>query len=414
MGLANLPTELVEHITAYLDLTTFRSFRLVSHSLGHQALHQFKERFFRKRSISWTLSSFQTVSAINAHHYFGNALQHLFIDATPRHAIKLWKLKSDISASMDIASEGEYETEKKESDRISKMWNATRFDQKTLIKMFEEIAGGMLESITFAYSGMEKKYGKFARRYCETSQNEMSRPFVSVMSAIVASRITVKRIWHDPKKGYGAVSIGRLEALSPTLSHFDAAFEKLQALSLNLRDWRHPEEGFEPLIGKTPFVVRFLAKCRNIRSLELSCYSTLEDDMFAELATHCVFPRLESCELGLFRIYTIASLLSLVASTTTLKTLSLTRIVLRSNTEAWPALIHALADNVPSLEYLKLTKNYEGGGQVIRFEIPHPYLEGKTLLTNSLDIRGNDAHGEMRKHAENVVTSSEGPACLSL
>src|SRR4051812_10288075 len=100
--------------------------------------------------------------------------------------------------------------------------------------MFEKIK--VLQSITFCYEGIDRRYGKFACWYCERSQNEISRPFVLTMYAITASDTAVRNIYADEGMIYGAVSIGRLESLSPILSKFDNASKQLRMLHLNLRD----------------------------------------------------------------------------------------------------------------------------------------------------------------------------------
>jgi hypothetical protein len=297
---------------------------------------------------------------------------------------------------------------KESADSLARQWNATRFDQKVLIRMFERIK--TLQSITFEYEGMEKRYGKFGRRYCETSQNEMSRPFVSTMNAIVAAGITVQNIYMDDKKYHGAVSVGRLESLSPVLSRFDAVFENLHTLSLNLRDWRHPEEGFEPLIQHVPFVVRFLAKCKSITSLELSCYSSLEDEIFSEMAQNCTFSRLESCRLSLFRIYDAADLLTfLVPSKNTLRSLSLSHIVLRDYAADWSEVLLRMADELTQLHFLELQSLFTKMGSSIAFPAVSPGCYPVPRV-RSMKLTATDLQDTLRKRAMNLGIDESGPA----
>jgi hypothetical protein len=411
MGLNFLPTELVEHIASHLDLPGFRSFRLVCHSLQQQSAHHFRERFFRKRTTIWTIESFQTALAVTSHPEFGNALQDLYVDATPRHSIRLWRMKTQLQDNNIFFSNLSVEDErdaKESADAQARQWNQTRFDQKILFKMFDRIK--VLQSITFEYEGMEARYGKFGRRYCETSQNEMSRPFVSTMNAIVASGITVQNIYMDKEKKYGAVSIGRLESLSPALSKFDAVFQNLHTLHLNLRDWRHPEEGFEPLIQHVPFVVRFLAKCGNIRNLEMSCYSSLEDDIFSDMANYCAFSHLESCKLNLFRVYAATDLLIFLRhSQSTLRSLSLSHIVLRDDYADWSEVMLRMANELDCLELLELHALFTRIGNNIAFPAtargcyPVPRVRSMTLTTP-------DLQETLRKRALNLGIHEAGPA----
>ncbi|KAF2273128.1 uncharacterized protein EI97DRAFT_469871 [Westerdykella ornata] len=359
MPLAALPTELVESITEHLDLVSLRALRLTSSSINQQTLHHFRQRFLQHFTLRWDLPHFETLRSITEHSYFGGALQRLTVDATPYHAIRLWQLwkqigdfnyvHSSTGCSIDEASASagiyrEYKKTKEDSDATTRFWNETQTDLNMLTSIFTHL--DRLQTITFAYAGMDKGYGKFGRRYCETSQNEMSRPFVISMAAIAASGLTVESISISPTQEFGAVSIGRLETLSRYLPKFDHAFEHLGTLKINLRDWRHPEEGFEPPPGKIPFIVRFLAKCKSVRELELSCFSSLEGDtILHEMAQHCVFSHLQSCQLGLFRIFSIQDLFDFLApSKATLERLSMSHIVLRDEGVTWGDVMRRLAD----------------------------------------------------------------------
>jgi hypothetical protein len=280
MSLASLPTELIEAIASYLDLPASRSLRLVSSSLKQQSLHVFRDRYFRSRSLQWAKQDFENLLKVSKHTAFGTALRHLVVDATPKHSMCLWQLRKRISEADAIFSDPNgvffkselqerYIAEEKEATELATFFNESRYDQKCLRAAFGPIT--QLESITFMYSGMEKKYGKFGRRYCESSQSEMSRPFVSTMTAVAASGVQVKKICTSEHFSYGAVSVGRVESLAPSLRNFEGGFEKLEQLELNLRDWRYPDTGFELGSTRAPFVVRFLAKARNVKHLNIGC-----------------------------------------------------------------------------------------------------------------------------------------------
>lgn len=219
MSLASLPTELIECIAAYLDLSASCSFRLSCSSLKQQSLHVFRDHFFRKRSVSWTRHNLHRLVEISEHVDFGPAMQHLHIDATPQHSISLWQLCRPLFEANAIFGDVEgivfkselqelYAEKEKEAKALATFFNKTRYDEKCLRTAFSKVQ--RLESIVFGYEGMDKNYGKFVRRYCESSQHEMSRPFVSTMAAVAASGIRIKQIAVDPSNDYGAVTIGRL------------------------------------------------------------------------------------------------------------------------------------------------------------------------------------------------------------
>jgi hypothetical protein len=380
MSITLLPTELIETIAIYLDIATSRSLRLVSSFLERQSLHVFRDRFFRTRTIQWTKASFDNLLEITAHLTFGAALHDLNIDATPRHSIALWQLRKRISEAEAISSDPggvlfksemqeKYIADEKEAKDLTTFFNETRYDQKCLRTVFEKL--GRLDSLTFAYKGMDKKYGKFGRRYCESSQHEMSRPIVSAMAAIAKSGIHIKCICLHPTLTHGAVSIGRLESLAPSLGYFDAAFEHLEILDLELRDWRYPDTGFELESTRAPFVVRFLAKARNVRHLKLGCYSSLDDDLFGDMARHCVFSKLETCTLKHFRLHNALDLpLFLRSCCSTLTSLSLHHIFLRDDSATWPSVFTQLAcadDILKNLETLYLAKLFLRSGARVDF-----------------------------------------------
>ncbi|KAF2654703.1 hypothetical protein K491DRAFT_600295 [Lophiostoma macrostomum CBS 122681] len=404
MKLIDLPTELVEEIASQLCLQDFRSFRLVCSSLNHQSLHPFKEVFFQQHTLKWNIAGFQKLSELASDAAFGDAFQKLVIDATPWHAMQLWELKMSIDPPV-IDQDGlrlkasAYKTLKEQAESLAKYWNETRLDVKTLKGIFEERK--ILQSISFAYEGMDKKFGKFGRQYCETSQNEMSRPFVATLTAIATSGLDVGEIIFHGRKKYGAVSIGRLEALSPMLSRFDAAFAHLQSLKINLRDWRHPEVGFEPPFGRAPFMIRFLAKCSSLKSLEISCFSSLEVDLFAEMAKHCRFPSLVSCKLELFRLSRVEDLFEFLGSAqTSLRRLSLSHIVLRDEMVTWSDLMHRISGEL-ELEALELLNLFSRMGARVG-------IDG--TMKGAIILEGPQLSEELEYHAEHLVFGNWGPA----
>jgi hypothetical protein len=355
--LSNLPAELTEHITDYLDVDCFRSFRLASHTLNQQALHQFRERFFRTRTVTWTTESLDRLTHVTSDAYFGRSLRDLVIDSTPRFAITLWELeKGIIEADLQQDQNRRNDMQKRYSEvearfeQITRFWNETRRDRKALASVFQNL--GRLQSIVFAYDGMKKNFLLFGRRYCESSQNEMSRPFVSTFAAVAMSKLVVQTITIDPGRRYGAVSTGRLESLSPLLIVFDDIFLELKVLKMNIRDWRTPGDGLELPNGKASFLVRFLAKLRNLESLDLSCFSSLEENLLSEMAQHCKYPCLRTCRLHLFRIPDTGDLLHfLEPAHGRLKALTLSHCVVRNG--EWSQVMTDIASKL-RLEYLEL------------------------------------------------------------
>jgi hypothetical protein len=379
MALTSLPTELIEHIATYLDLKTSRSFRLASSSLSKQTSHLFRDRFFRKRSVEWTMESLETLQAVANHELFSDALRDMVIDATPTHSTHLWALQLRISEAQAISTpygtvsadpelNNQYRSDAKKAEKEATFFNETRYDQKCLKACFEKL--GRLDSITFQYEGISQEYARFCKRYCERSQHEMSRPFVSTMAAVASTKLQVGQISLDKQYKYGAISIGRLESLAPKLRDFDYAFEGLETLQLNLRDWRPVDEGFElPASTRAPFIVRFLARARNVETLDLSCYSLLEPNLFSEMAIHCHFERLETCKLSDLQIPTASSFLAFFAHpSSTLRQLSLHHVLLADVDVTWPDLLRSLADDASvlcRLEDLHVEDLFSSEGQTV-------------------------------------------------
>jgi hypothetical protein len=162
-----------------------------------------------------------------------------------------------------------------------------------------------------------------------------------------------------------------LESLAPSLRYFDAAFEHLEILDLELRDWRYPDTGFELESTRAPFVVRFLAKARNVRHLKLGCYSSLDDDLFGDMARHCIFGKLETCTLKHFRLHKALDLpLFLRSCCSTLTSLSLHHIFLRDDSATWSSVFTQLAwsdDILQNLETLYLAKLFLRSGARVDF-----------------------------------------------
>jgi hypothetical protein len=225
MSFSTLPTELLEQIASYLCLPSFASLRLTSRHAHTRTLSLFKHRFFRTQHVSWTVHFLQRLVDIAAHPELGDALRHLVIDGTPYHALSLWKMSrrradaghltpvmDDEDGSKLIARlTSSYHILEQEAERSARWFNETRFDVVCLKKVFTRVR--ILDRVEFAYEGMEIGYSKFAQRYCEGSQHEMSRPFVSTMGALASTGASVRRIEIAKGKGYGAISVGRLESL---------------------------------------------------------------------------------------------------------------------------------------------------------------------------------------------------------
>lgn len=375
--------------------------------------------------MSWTEDSLQRLADVAAHPELGDALRNLVIDATPHHALSLWKMarRSADAGHLTPASDDEdgaklvrriasdYDGLKRESERAARWFNETRFDVGCLKKAFARTKG--LESVVFEYEGLEIRYSKFARRYCEGSQSEMSRPFVSTMSALAGSGTGVKRIEMGDGKGYGAVSVGRLESLAPSLRAFDGLFEGLQVLKLKLRDWRTPDEGFELERARAPFSVRFLAKCRNVRVLVLSFYSTLEDDVFGELIRVGRFERLENVTLELLRVRQAGDLTKFFESSKAcLKEVRLKHVMLdehdkqESGCNTWKRIFDGFADEKRGFENLRV---FHAERMCYESRIgPRRLLFKRGSLKSMLHVEGEHWRIELRQYAKTCLDSAGG------
>lgn len=403
MALSTLPTELVQAIMPYLDLTDIQSFRLTCSRFKEQSLHPFKDRFFRQLTLYWNIKSFSQLLNVVSHEHFGSALQNLVIDATPRFAMQQWQMSRRIENLESGIENNCIEAQigiRQEANDLSKFWNEEQFDRKTLTAIFE--IKKALRNITFAYYGMDKSFGKFARKYCESSQNEMSRPFVVTMNAIATAGLVVDGIRMDTWRRHGSVSIGRLESLAPHLRNLDAPLANLQTLELNLRDWRYPEAGFEVEGDRAPFVVRFLTKCKNVRDLKLSCFSSLDGDLLSEMAKHCQFRHLQRCTLELFRPSSVNDLFGfLEPSKDSLQRLSLGHIVLRDDSTTWAEVMCRIASTYDHLNYLELRALFNRLGSRVGF---HHSVMGTLIM------EGRNLREDVEASVDGLVNGNWGPA----
>lgn len=357
MSLTTLPTELIEAITRHLDLPSVLHLRLTSPSLCEQTLHPFKSRYLRSHTLKWDVASFSTLLRISQHPQFRSALTTLYIDATPHYFDRTWKLQKAVQDGERMqfneqdpsfyAVQEEKIAATKAADAYNHFWNESQEDVTTLVSVFANCSANLKE-IVFAYTGIERQYSQFGLRYCESSQLEMSRPVVRTLRAIALTpSLGLASLSFSPTQDFGAVSIGRLETLSPLLPRFDAAFAALTTLRLNLRDWRKREEGFEDPPGRIPFVVRFLAKCTRLRDLRLSCFSGLEGDVLVrEMALCCEWRELRALRLGHVRVFDVDDVLALMRkSYGSLETLGLESVWLKDRSErGWAHFLHCVAD----------------------------------------------------------------------
>lgn len=334
---------------------------------------------------------------ISTHSVFGNALRSLIIDATPHHSIALWHLRKLISEATAISPspngvlfksdlQGQYSRDEKDAKQLDTYFTETRYDQKCLAAAFSSTPE--LESIIFEYDSMEAKLSKFRKQYCEISQHEMSRPFVSTLSALSSSpHLKVNRISISVQKQHGAISIGRLESIAPLLRTFDDCFEKLEVLKLHLRDWRDPGLGFELDTGRAPFIVRFLAKARNVRHLSLSCHSSFESDILGHMSRHCDFPKLETCWFALFSIFATDLLNVLKPSCQSLRSLDLRCMRLLDHDTTWSILLQSIIDSnglLGSLELLRARQLFTLEGTMLQYgQSQSDTFEAEVSLTRS-------------------------------
>lgn len=228
----------------------------------------------------------------------------------------------------------------------------------------------------------------------------MSRPFITTITAVATSSILIHTISTDPVPKYGAISINRLETFSRQLPALGAAFSNLQTLKLNLREWKYPEDGFElSSTAKTSFVVRFLAKCGQVRVLGLSGHSSFEEHLFAEIAKHCKFTNLQACSLELFSISSVTDLSGfLTPAKDTLQNLALRRSVLRDEQATWADVMRRLALYF-DLQSLAITDVFTRlGARMVIDE----------TVKSSIILEAPDLAEKLEHHAERLVRGNRG------
>lgn len=411
MPLIALPIELIEQIACHLDLASLQSSRLVCASLRRQTLHSFRDRFFRIRELEWTKTDLDNLLEITTNEDFGDGLQNLVLNATPRHSNAIWLIRKRISEEDPRCQQEDIKillaAEQKRADDTNTFFNESQHGQKVLTKVFRKLMH--LHTLQFAYEPMENTYVKIRRKYCEANQHEMSRPFVAALAAIAVSNISITSIRLHPSYPYGAISIGRLESLAPALRNFDTAFASLSVLDLNLRDWRYPDAGFELDTHRAPFVVRFLAKARNVKELRLSCYSSLEGDLFGEMARHCCFDNLEVCDLSLFQVNRAADLkMFLAPSARSLRRLRLSRFILRDQSANWEEVLLGLADDPDMLVVLSKLELLDLFGRGGARETMEEYSSFAQCV--ELSRRRNGWREDLRWWVSGLVALGRGPA----
>lgn len=381
MSLTALPTELIELISSNLDLVSFHNTRLTCSLLRQRSLHSFRDLFFQSKSIPWTREDLDRLVSIASHPDLGSALKTLIIDATPRRSILLWQLDKRIRDQQRDARDGssasaaewrslkqQYVDLERETRSAETFFNETRYDQKRLKAAFDLLRHrGTLNSLIFKYEGIVNFWNRPLRDYCLFVQQEMSRPFISAISAIAASGVCIKTISLHDTNSHGAVSVGRLETLGPSLPGLDLAFSKLTTLQLNIRDWRSSYPGFEVGSDRPPFMMRFLNKARSVKHLALSGHTSFDADMFGDMARHCRFDSLESCELSVFEVTAATDLLALLHhSSNTLQHLSLRFVALCDPTTTWADLLERVATTptlLPAMTRLQVLNLYNEAGR---------------------------------------------------
>jgi hypothetical protein len=186
---------------------------------------------------------------------------------------------------------------------------------------------------------------------------------------------------------------------------------------MDLRDWRSREDGFEDPPGRVPFVVRFLAKCSNVRVLEIGCYSNLEGDViFHHIAQNCEWQHLEICKLGLFHVSNLEDLLVVLGrSKECLRQLVLEHVCLRDAEHGWADFLRGLADGGFAALDSMLLKNvleWDGAPVTVEDQANAPLVEVNALPEGMPGrVRPGDALAErLRVVAEKVVRASWGRA----
>jgi len=376
--LVELPTELVENIAYNLPLLEIRNLRLTCRSIRDQIAHPFKDRFFRRRHITLTTPSLESLIEVARHPQFGPALNHLFINATPIYEKQVTAIEKKIrDAHLDTGLRRLLETERdllerRKSTVLQSFNNGA--DRKLLSLAFLIIRH--LRSITFIYEGFNAMDPEDAMYHMRRCQNEMSRPFMTTMSAIAFSGLTIEAITATEEQRYGFVCIGKMRFMAWQYSNLRHAFANLKVLKLDLRDWMSPTRGWLPGLEKSPNVAQLLSRMPNLRELDLSChvYSSREEDVFTDVGTMVRLPHLERCTLGLIVAKEQSLLRFLNSARKTLKHLTLRNTVLVAG--SWTSFLESLTKTL-SLESLVLDNMYQdesiavfkkNGQPVARFE----------------------------------------------
>lgn len=383
----DLPTELVENIAYSLPLSDLRNFRLTCSSMRDQALHPFKDRFFRRRTITVTADSLKGLIDVAGHPQIGSALRDLVIDATPQlekkytdcqRRIRDAQLDDGLRQLLDIELRLINEDRVKLSD-----FAKSGQDRKLLALAFMVI--GRLHSIAFAYDGFNESEAEDAMYHLRRAQTEMSRPFVSTIAAIAFSGLAVEEITVQNHRRSGFVSIGKLKFSSTQYSQLRPALAHLRVLKLDLRDWLYAPARWMVSVEIPPFVARFLSRVTELRELDLSChiYSSRKEDVFTEIANMVRLPHLVKCTLGLILAKEENLLRFLQASKTSLKHLTLRNCVIV--TGCWRTFLESLANTI-DLERLTLDNLYEnehvallGNDKIPAVDLERPGLKEKIL-----------------------------------
>lgn len=171
----------------------------------------------------------------------------------------------------------------------------------------------------------------------------------------------------------------------------------MKILKVNLRDWRQQHPGFDLPESKVPFVVQFLARFRNLRVLELSCFSQPKENILSAMATHCDFVRMEVCGLSLFEIRLVQDLLDFLRpAKDSLRCLSLSNIRLKDENVGWNEVLRCMAADL-ALDKIDIRNAYTILGPRIGFGRKTQrrlLLEGATLKEELMASAESLVYGE--------------------
>ncbi|KAF2502716.1 hypothetical protein BU16DRAFT_521407 [Lophium mytilinum] len=380
--LIRLPTELVENIAYTLPLPDVKNLRLACRSIRDQIQHPFKDRFFRRKHINLTSESLKGLIEVARHPQLGPALSHLFINATPAFEKQITAIGNKIRAAyidtgLRYLLEKERDLLEKEKPTILESFTSGA-DRKLLSLAFLIIRH--LRTITFSYDALDSMEPQDAMYHMRRCQTEMSRPFMTTMSAIAFSGLTVDEITVSKEHRYGFVTIGKMRFRAWQYSNLGHALANLRVLKIDLRDWMSPARGWTPGLEKTPNVARLLSRTPSLRELDLSChvYSSREEDVFEDVGKMVRLPYLEKCTLGLILAKEQSLLRFLKASHRTLKHLTLRNAVLVSG--RWSSFLESVPATL-DLESLVLDNLYQDETIVLFKKDGKPVarLDGKGL-----------------------------------